>query len=433
MFKAATAMSEVAEKRPRDSSQVSTQEVDPRRPARKHRKTSKWLGHPKARELAETEERSVWLQRLIEILREAGAYSVTMAEGQLNPTAALERLFTNDRASTLGARVRAWMTFAKWWIASGWCGFPDRANDFVRYLEIRAAEPCGATVINSATAALRFMEAAAAIPLGSRTGRDVWLIKQAEGLTAELRKGQAPSRQEPRPPISVLVALENLLMDRSVPPTLRCYAWWKLVCAWATLRFSDHRGICTEELGLQCNGNLVLILHRTKTTGKDKKVQERPLIVHKNVYMSQPGWLAVGIELWRETAPWTRDFLLPTASADLASWHQRESTYSDASILSAQLERHLEFQSGTRLLVSGIPGRFLKEHSYRTFMPSAACLQVRHAWSLACEGQWRLCPDHEAKGESDATGRGRTRQTGQHGRLFRRQCRDRRPHRLDGS
>ena len=221
------------------------------------------------------------MQRLIEILREAGTYSVTMAEGQLNPTAALERLFTNYRASTLGARVRAWMTFAKWWIASGGCRFPDNANDFVRYLEIRVAEPCGATVINSATAALRFMEAAAAIPLGSRIGRDVWLIKQAEGLTAELRKGQAPSRQAPRPPISVLVALENLLMDRSVPPTLRCYAWW---CAWATLRFSDHRGICTEELGLQCNGNLVLILHRTKTTGKDKKVQERPLMVHKNVY-----------------------------------------------------------------------------------------------------------------------------------------------------
>ena len=43
-------------------------------------------------------------------------------------------------------------------------------------------------------------------------------------------------------------------------------------------------------------------------------------------------------------------FLLPTASAELASWHQRKSADPTAAIFSAQLDRHPECQSGTRLL-----------------------------------------------------------------------------------
>ena len=193
--------------------------------------------------------------------------------------------------------------------AGGRFGFS--ANDFVRHLEVRAA--CGTTVINAASTALRFMEDAAAIPKHQRIGHDPWLLKQATGLTVALRSGQGLKREAPRAPVGLLVAMENAPMDTQVPVTLRCFAWWKLVCKWATLWFSDHRGVNSSEMKLRRDGCFVLILHRTKTTGKDKKVQERPLLVRKEAFFVQPDCLGKGLELWRSTAPWDRDFPLPTA------------------------------------------------------------------------------------------------------------------------
>ena len=267
--------------------------------------------------------------------------------------------------------------------------FPKKASDFVRYLEMRAEEPCGPTVITAANAALKFYEEAAGLEKVDRMSDDPWLQKQVRGLKAELQSGSPVSKQAPRPPVGVLVAMEDAVFDEAAPVTLRCYAFWKLLCAWGTLRFGDHRGFKSEELVLRPSGSLVMMLHRTKTTGPDKKVQLRALVVDKEVCFEKKGWLEVGVQLWQQAAPWPRDFLLPVPSEDLQEWIQLEAKYADAAVLSAQLEIHLQHKLVDRLFAQGVSGRFLKEHSCRCWVPSAAaCFKVPETW-LDMLGAWK--------------------------------------------
>ena len=92
-------------------------------------------------------------------------------------------------------------------------------------------------------------------------------------------------------------------MQELNPTVLRCCAWWKLVSCWGTLRYDDHLGFEPTKLKLNGKGALVTKLTRTKTTGKDKKVQCRLLVVAGEAHWAEDNWLSVGLALWKETAP----------------------------------------------------------------------------------------------------------------------------------
>ena len=51
------------------------------------------------------------------------------------------------------------------------------------------------------------------------------------------------TRQAPRMFVSMLKALEILVVDPKALPLIRIYSWWILLQNWSTLRFSDHRGL----------------------------------------------------------------------------------------------------------------------------------------------------------------------------------------------
>ena len=77
-------------------------------------------------------------------------------------------------------------------------------------------------------------------------------------------------------------------MDDSCVFYLRTYAWWVLLQCWATLRFSDHRGLSPDR-DFAVNGNkLVAELTRSKTIGEDKRLRYRMVIVSECCFVSQP-------------------------------------------------------------------------------------------------------------------------------------------------
>ena len=163
-----------------------------------------------------------WLARLLIDLRQFRAPSFERAAEFLESDAALKRLFVHLRASTIRGPVRAWSTFQKWWTASGQERFPKTASDFVRYLTMRAEEPCGPTVITTAIAALKCYEEAAGLEKVDRMSEDPWLQKQVRGLTAELQSGRPVSKQAPKLLLGPWVAIKDAVFDEATPVTLRC-------------------------------------------------------------------------------------------------------------------------------------------------------------------------------------------------------------------
>ena len=151
------------------------------------------------------------------------------------------------------------------------------------------------------------------------------------------------------------------------------------------MRFADHRGLSLGDCSLTedaFRGNLA----RTKTTGKDKKIQSRVLHVSRNCWLLDPEWLPVGWELWKTAAPWDRDYFLPVPTRSLEHWERYECKYAEAAVLSRVLEAYLQ-SNNTDLLCPKVPGLLWKEHSPRAFLPSCTgCLKYPKNWQDALGG-----------------------------------------------
>ena len=346
-------------------------------------RSSRLEGDSKAREKAEEEERLRWAGEVADLILSLKTTTAERAYKTADPKLSAMRMCGKVRASTVRSYVRAWRPFWRWWVSSGNSQLPDTSEQVLEYLEQRAAEPCAPSVLRRTRAALAFYEEAAGQPLALRLSKCTWLSTQADALESTLT---TPSRgQAWQTHTTYLAAAELLVTDPNKPAVLRCYAFWRCLEAWAALRFSDHRGKAPSDCGLNQDafrGKLT----RTKTTGRDKKVQSRVLHVSRNCWVVNPKWLEEGWTLWQKVAPWERDYFLPVPTRDLDHWERFECKYSEAAILSQTLETALTVNS-EKLLCNHVSGRLWKEHSPRAFLPSCTgCLRFPKNWQDAIGG-----------------------------------------------
>lgn len=109
-------------------------------------------------------------------------------------------------------------------------------------------------------------------------------------------------------PVAVLGAVELMILDKTAPLYLRCFAFHKLL-VWTGSRFSDLTGLSPSSITLSGYG-LEGMLDRTKTSGPSKRVIFLPIFISCDALAS--GWLAEGWELWQNsTMAFTRDFFCP--------------------------------------------------------------------------------------------------------------------------
>ena len=84
--------------------------------------------------------------------------------------------------------------------------------------------------------------------------------------------------------VSMLRALEKVVTDLGMLTFVRVYAWWMLVQNWATLRFSDHRGIDPGAVVVSVYG-FSAVLFRSKTIGAEKSVGSCSLTIAACCYV----------------------------------------------------------------------------------------------------------------------------------------------------
>ena len=138
------------------------------------------------------------------------------------------------------------------------------------------------------------------------------------------------TKQVPPMFLSVIAGLEKLVVSQSAAPYVRIFAWWICLQHWGTLRFSDHRGIFPSSArfrGIDCS----TVLSHSKTLGKDKQVQSRPVVVDGIAFLTAPERLRVGWDLLRQIAENPRDYLLPSPSSCLRGCLRSELRYQTGS------------------------------------------------------------------------------------------------------
>ena len=334
------------------------------------------------RQGAEDEKRKAAVSAAGEIVWEAGLPLASLAKGASDPESVLSRVGQGRRYRTIQKRVASWLRAREWFCSSFGRPWPRDASDVLAYLEARLGEPCPRSVLWSLHSSLVFFEKGGGVREADRISSDPALRSGIEEMSHQIGEaGGKPRRKAPRTPLALLVAWERAVVDEALPPYDRMFAWWQAVRVWGSLRFDDHRGVVPTSLVMR-EGALQAILTRTKTSGKDKKIEALPLHVAAGAFLVDPSWLKTGFDLW-SAAPQGRDFFLALPSEDRQSIRLIEATYADSMSMSRAIlgslpaaslvKGALEKRDVPLFSVSSLD--FWTEHSPRTAMPSwVACL-----------------------------------------------------------
>ena len=205
-------------------------------------------------------------------------------------------------------------------------------------------------------------------------------------LTRKLEQSAPPVRRAPRWLGCFVAPMETLVIDAATPLEVRVCAWFKLIKLWGSLRFDDAAHLKTTELRFY-DGQLVGMMHQTKTTGAGKRVRELPIFIAKDAYVLHDDWLAVGYDLVKLKMPRERVFVFPEGCFYGTAYGTAPVSYAEAVAGSSRTFALLEGYDGG-LIPSGWEG-FWSEHSERATMPSGlAALGVEKSDLL---GRW--CPE----------------------------------------
>ncbi len=325
-----------------------------------HRESRELDGDPRGREKGEARTRDHWIAVMGQYLEEDGVSAVSP-----------KLLAAGRRAATLRTRILAWRSYRGWLRETRGVTLPRGPEDYIDYLLLRADEPCSRGTLDGVMALFSFLEGVYGRGKGSRWVDVPYYQAAAKEVRSNLtlRLDGAEVRKALRPTWALLAGLENHVMNEGVPVYDRVLAWYACVSSWCMLRFDDHRGWLSGQLkedALGWSWDLV----RTKTTGRGKASELRPVALATEAYIQHKDWFVTGHAVLREMSPSERDYLLtvPPAGGD-AQAVPREVSYE-------------EYVCRMRGMLSGVGlgdgqvGKALSElysaHTWRFFMPSAA-------------------------------------------------------------
>ena len=133
------------------------------------------------------------------------------------------------------------------------------------------------------------MECAGEVPVEQQLNRDPAVKNVLEEVNMQLaEKSGGFTRRAWHIPIAIVVAWEDVVVDRDAKEYVRCYAWYRLVKLWTGMRFSDTCGMLEKTLELHTYG-LTAVLAKTKTTGPGKKVQHLRIWVNASCWLRREG------------------------------------------------------------------------------------------------------------------------------------------------
>ena len=321
---------------------------------------------PSARKDAEESERRRWTQELADHLRGTetpmGQFLLAQPGNQL--------IGGGRRASTLRSRVRSFRRFLSWLGLRHEQIYPTSLTQLTEYLQVRVSEPCNRGSLKGTHQSMVFLESMAGVPVAERfTNSQLYNVMYQELLVSTL-PGR-PQKQAQRVLVAMMEALEGLVVSRQTPQYFRSFAWWLLIQNWATLRFSDHRGIDPASVRVDETGFSAL-LTRSKTIGADKAIVSRPLVIDRCCYLSVSTWLQTGWKDLREMADYPRDYLMPSPSSNGHGFRKKELSYDTACAMQNRVLRMARLND--EQLFSQSATRFWTPHSNRTFLPTATAV-----------------------------------------------------------
>ena len=182
------------------------------------------------------------------------------------------------------------------------------------------------------------MERTADLDMRQRIGEAHIVSSVRDYIVDMLSKDAPPTRRAPRYPVVFIESLEAMVEDDKLLLGLRAAGWIKLVKIWGALRWDDIQKVNPKEL--KCfAGRMTTTLRYTKTTGPAKRVQELPVCIYEDAFITTPFWLKTGFDLFKRDANFDRDYMLPKLNVELTGFRRVMANYNDVTSYSALVRR----------------------------------------------------------------------------------------------
>ena len=368
-------------------------------PTRRRANLSRASG-AESREAIEAVEKKRWLEFIMAVVVEAQLPVLTVVQGSADPQAVLARCTGGARAKTMRTRCRDWKSVRLWLHATHGLPWPAMLVHFVDYLCMRAGEPCAFSAINAAVAALDFMEKCGGILKGDRMSRSVLVQTAKKDIEVELRDGRGKARRRaPQVAVSLLVEWERQVLDESLVPYWRAFAFYKLCKFWMAMRYDDGLGLPTCGI-THCWTGIEAEFLRTKVSGAGKRVEVVYGYICEDAYLVDRSWIGTGFQIWQSelfTVERSQFFALPNADYDgvISAFPD----YCKVTPLTSWSVANMEL-NGWWLEKPGLPAPprptpvwltsfYNNEHCDRATLPSWATALEFEPWQVNMIGRWK--------------------------------------------
>ena len=337
---------------------------------------------------AEEEVTDKVMDKLVDELMRYRAPVLDEMRKTMNPQRAKDALLGKYRISTVRRYLASWERFREWSDALYKPGMRPTSITLVDYMYAREEEGMGPSIPLAVSAAVAWFERTAGIAEEDILMNQHFPQIVMKELTRKLEQKAPPIRRAPRWLGCFIAPLETLVVDGAVQFEVRVCAWFKLIKMWASMRFDDAAHLKTSELRFY-DGQLVGMMHQSKTTGAGKRVRELPIFIAKDAYVLHDDWLSIGFDLVKLQMPREREYVFPEGCFYGTAYGASHVKYAEAVAGSSKTLALLEGYNG-RLIPSGWE-RFWSEHSERATLPSGlAALGVEKS-DRDLLGRW--CPE----------------------------------------
>eukprot|EP00435_Cladocopium_sp_Y103_P035770 s3778_g9.t1 len=343
--------------------------------------------------------RQKFAMELASIINEACLPVVNQISLLDDPDKAWLRVFGARRGKTLRNRARSWNRFRMWLVAYSGAVWPKTIADLINYVEECIQVGCALTIHTELQASLVLLERAGRVPECRQLSMDPTWKAHLQSWSQELSSNSRPRGSAPPYTVSILIALELLVMDIQRDYYAGVIAWCMLVATWGCMRVDDIQCIMPETMKLSPRGFSVR-MSKTKTTGPGKCHGQVHAFIHRSITLTGHDWVEEDMQLFRhETAVFPRDYLVPSPTE---GWHAMRKKLVEPPQLANYFRMVLQMLGTPKYedgkwrvnpnmeLVSVEMSLFWKGHSPRHFLPqvSAAIGCDRHDRDFL--GRWAI-------------------------------------------
>ena len=183
----------------------------------------------------------------MDIVAKAGLPINALAQDSQAPERILAQVCQGKRARTIAQRCRSWAHASRFFETAYNKPWPPHVGAVLEYIGVLAEGKERPSRIEGFINALAFFEKGGALPDGQAFHKMAAVAACVAEAKLSVSNDTEEAHKAPQLPVSLVIALEEMVTDVSHPAYWRMLAWWRLLKVWGSFVLMTTGDWCPAE------------------------------------------------------------------------------------------------------------------------------------------------------------------------------------------